>query len=261
MRRGVYKHMGRPSLTLEDMQELARGHEGKCLSTKYKGMKEKLAWQCKEGHIWEAVPSSIKYNKAWCPVCAKKSVGRFTLEDMQKLAREHEGRCLSSEYLGTKKKLTWECKEGHVWRTTPFAIKHRHSWCPVCADRTRGGNRLTLEDMRKLAREYGGKCLSTEYVNTKEKLTWECREGHVWRTAPLIIKYNKTWCPVCAVNKYSNTLSESALGDVQIPAGVLKLRGRPRLTLEDAQALAKERGGKCLSTEYMNMGGKAYMGV
>ena len=34
-------------------------------------------------------------------------------------------------------------------------------WCPVCA----GNRKLELKDLRKLARERGGKCLSREYMN------------------------------------------------------------------------------------------------
>jgi len=30
---------------------------------------EKLKWQCKEGHIWEATPYHIKNRKQWYPKC------------------------------------------------------------------------------------------------------------------------------------------------------------------------------------------------
>jgi hypothetical protein len=38
--------------------------------------------------------------------------------------------------------------------------------------------KLTIEEMRRIARERGGSCLSTEYVNAMGKLKWRCKVGH-----------------------------------------------------------------------------------
>lgn len=145
--------MGRPKLTLEEMQKLAEERGGKCLSTEYEGIYVPLIWQCKEGHIWEATPNSIK-NGHWCPVCAvnghsgsrrksTKAIKRpardkgsnravLTLEDMRKLAGERGGKCLSPVYIGTARKHIWQCAQGHIWEATPASVKNGH-WCPVCA--------------------------------------------------------------------------------------------------------------------------------
>ena len=70
--------------------------------------------------------------------------------------------------------------------------------------------------MQKIAKSYGGKCLSKEYINTDTKLEWMCKEGHVWKAIPSSVKKGH-WCPECAGNK--------------------------QLELKDAQDLAKSRGG------------------
>ncbi|PKM92484.1 MAG: hypothetical protein CVU81_00175, partial [Euryarchaeota archaeon HGW-Euryarchaeota-1] len=57
---------------------------GKCLSTKYINANTKLKWQCKEGHRWEAIPSSIKKG-SWCPVCARKNKGKQKQRKQQTL--------------------------------------------------------------------------------------------------------------------------------------------------------------------------------
>ena len=93
------------------MQKLAESKGGKCLSKEYKGNKIKLKWQCKEGHVWEAKPNSVVYGY-WCPHCA--GVAKLTIEEMQELARNKGGKCLSKEYKGNKIKLKWQCKEGHT---------------------------------------------------------------------------------------------------------------------------------------------------
>ena len=54
---------------IEDMQKLAISRSGRCLSKNYINTNTKLKWQCKKGHIWEAIPSNIKKG-TWCPKCA-----------------------------------------------------------------------------------------------------------------------------------------------------------------------------------------------
>lgn len=333
------------------MHEIAANRGGLCLSELYRNNSTKLTWQCKNGHIWEAIPNSVKRG-SWCPFCAKNSA--YTIRDMQALASEKGGKCLSKKYKGSHQKLTWQCAEGHVWDALPGNIRH-HSWCPKCIKFGRmseqicrttfeqifskkfpkvkpiwltnvRGNRMELDgfcqelnlafeyqgeqhykigpftrnekalqtrkadDLQKLqlckangvslalikytqdlselpkflknflstnqidlriadfekdidfnkvyshksriqelddiAVKKGGKCLSKKYIRGTEKLTWQCVEGHIWRATATNVKNKNRWCPKCA----KNTL----------------------LTIDDMRMIAKERGGQCLSGEYVN---------
>jgi hypothetical protein len=90
--------------------------------------------------------------------------------------------------------------------------------------------RLTIEEMHNIAKERGGRCLSTHYVNNNTNLDWKCAEGHQWKATPGNIKAGK-WCRTCSI----------------------KIRGeKRRLTIEEMHNIAKERGGRCLSTHYVN---------
>jgi hypothetical protein len=115
---------------LKEMQIIAQGRRGECLSTQYIHNNSKLKWRCEKGHKWEAVPGSIK-SGTWCPKCAGKA--KLTIEEMQELAKEKGGECLSTEYIDAKTKLRWICKEGHEWEDTPSNIKHLGRWCSTCA--------------------------------------------------------------------------------------------------------------------------------
>ena len=139
---------------------------------------------------------------------------------MKALADKRGGKCLSDTYVNNRTKLLWECAEGHQWEATPATVT-RCSWCPICA-RFRSGatQRLGIDEMREIAQNRGGKCLSDKYINNKTKLLWQCKEGHRWLAAPSKIKLGQ-WCPTCA--------------------------GRPILTIKDMKELADKRGGKCLS--------------
>ncbi|WP_339176926.1 zinc-ribbon domain-containing protein [Paenibacillus sp. FSL R5-0701] len=140
------------------------------------------------------------------------------LEELHTLAGLKNGICLSNEYNGSDEKLSWECSEGHVWEATPYYIR-KGSWCPQCLGRGR-----TIEDMKILAQEKGGECLSDSYTNNSTKLTWKCESGHVWDATPLSIS-NGAWCPRCS--------------------------GR-LITIKDMHLLAESKNGKCLSTQYSN---------
>jgi hypothetical protein len=57
--------------TIEDMQNVAKLRDGKCLSTDFFGLLIDLKWQCKEGHTWNEIPKRIIEEKSWCPICMK----------------------------------------------------------------------------------------------------------------------------------------------------------------------------------------------
>jgi hypothetical protein len=57
---------------------------------------------------------------------------RLTIEEMQKIAEERNGKCLSKEYINSDTKLEWMCSEGHTWEQSSRLIKNRGTWCPHC---------------------------------------------------------------------------------------------------------------------------------
>jgi hypothetical protein len=65
------------SYSIDDMRTLAAHHAGKCLSESFGGVRAKLTWECKRGHIWEAVPISV-LKGAWCSnsECARERRGK-----------------------------------------------------------------------------------------------------------------------------------------------------------------------------------------
>ncbi|MGA7811983.1 zinc-ribbon domain-containing protein [Caballeronia sp.] len=148
---------------------------------------------------------------------------RKTIEDMRALAARKKGQCLSLEYRGMEAKLLWRCDSGHEWQAIPEQIQ-QGSWCPQCAILKM---RDTLERMREIAQERGGRCVSTEYINTNTALLWECANGHQWKAQPASIKRPRaSWCPVCAKDSSR------------------------KHTLAWAHGLAEKHGGKCLSKQY-----------
>ena len=212
---------------LDHFRALARSHGGACISREYRNAHVKLRWRCAKGHEWDAVPHLVN-GGLWCLACTIEA--RFS--HVKGIAREKGGLCLSTEYVNSYTDLRWRCAEGHEWGA-PAASVTRGRWCRVCADEAHYGDAKArvFSRVQAIAREKGGLCLSTEYVNNRAHLRFRCADGHEWETTAGAVQVGK-WCPLCAFGtRYSDTQGQA---------------------FADVQAIARKRGGLCLSTEYVN---------
>lgn len=122
------------------------------------------------------------------------------LEHLTDIASSHDGKLISSDYKNIRQKLLWECKQGHKWFTSVNSVLYSGSWCPYCA----GNRKLSLTGLQQLAQQKGGSCLTTQYVNSKTQLLWQCAKGHQWNATAFSIKIRGSWCPVCYRNNLNN---------------------------------------------------------
>lgn len=137
----------------------------------------------------------VDYNRVY-----KTPLWRIKLEKQKQIANSNGGECLSDTYISNDTKLKYSCKENHTWNATPAKIKLGR-WCPKCSIIVRANKiRYTIEEMQELAILRNGKCLSTHYVSSHDKLLWECKEGHIWEAVPSSI-VQKSWCPTCYRNR------------------------------------------------------------
>ena len=160
-----------------------------------------------------------------------------TLEYCKKIAKERGGKCLSTKYINGTTKMRWECKDGHKWNATLDSIVFMNSWCPYCKGintsiKLKGlkrtpYNKITIDDCIRKASEHNGECLNKIYINSRTKMRWRCKEGHEWDATFASIKYKNSWCPYCS--------------------------GKRKHSLKECQKIAKEKGGKCLSVEYIDI--------
>ncbi len=98
--------------------------------------------------------------------------------------------------------------------------------------------KLSIEDAKKAAIERGGSCLSETYVNIRSKLMWRCAEGHEWSAEFFSIRSGR-WCPKC---------------------GIIRRSEKARLGIDAAHKVAEARGGRCLSTIYVDSKSKLLWG-
>jgi hypothetical protein len=110
----------------------------------------------------------------------------------------HGGKLLELDFKGTKEKYAVECENGHQFDADIYGINNG-SWCPNCVGKNR-----TIDDLIKAARNFGGECLSTKYVNAISKYSWRCSEGHEFPARWSTVKRG-SWCPICAKVSRSNS--------------------------------------------------------
>ena len=197
---GIKRTAEKAKDSIEMFIEIAEKNGGKCLSVEYVNNNTKLNFECAKGHKWEATPNSIKNQKSWCLVCSYTELGIKSRDPIQiyfDIAKKHGGKCLTTDYAGNHKKMEWECAVGHKWKATGSSVK-QGGWCATCAHiRTGDLKRDSLDTYIKIASARGGKCLSTEYINSNTKLEFECAVGHTWKVVPTTVKFLGGWCKIC----------------------------------------------------------------
>lgn len=224
--------------SIHDMYDFAAKKSGQCLSDAYYNTTTKLRWRCAYKHEWDARWSDIRRGR-WCPRCADscrgKRLRRYTIADMISAANKYGGTCLSTEFVSMHSKLVWECYAKHSWHATPSNVIHNRQWCPLCA-RASSPERMyaySIDDLHQLAVFRGGRCLSSMYTGVKKKYLWECHMGHQWRSSADSVINGESWCPICS-------------------KGVSAAK-HLKYSMEFIQDMARSRGGRCLSPDYLGL--------
>lgn len=272
---------------LKNLNDIARKKGGRCLSESFSRTDKKLRWQCKEGHIFYSLPKGIKKG-TWCDKCARvqqaEKTRKYDIDHFRKLAKKNGGELLSKEYVNITEYLEWKCAKGHTWKATPGPMIYQNHWCGKCAIEKK---KRPIAELHQIAEKKGGKLLSEKYINNATHLKWQCDKGHIWLAAPRSI-LNGGWCIICADKHYRITI-DVLHADAKKKGGKLlsemykgmetKLKWQckrkhifmstphhirsgnwcrqcanedQRDSLEVFQKIAKEKGGKLLSTVHVN---------
>lgn len=233
---------------LERAKEHAISKGGQCLSIEYINSHSKLEWKChSENHLsWFANYTNILHSNTWCPECGKENYNNSTkrlsnsLNKAKEYAMSKGGQCLSNERINGQHKLEWKChNENHLsWFSSYNNVVNLICWCPECGKESMKNKKKLVNGLEKSiqhALSKGGRCLSMECINSDSELEWKCdNQNHPsWFAKYTNVVNSKTWCPACAIEERTTNK-------------VLK-NG-----LELAKVHAEFKGGRCLSSEYVN---------
>ena len=232
--RGCASCSGNIKHTLEYAQQVAEDRGGKCLSVEYHNLFTYMDWECSNSHRWSATFNNIRNNKKWCLQCFRDASPKYSIQDAHDVAASNGGKCLSTEYRVTRDKLSWECVKGHRWISSFASICIDDNWCTECTYNRQRPVRKSMKDVCALADKNNWECLSLEYKSSGDNLRWRCHCGY---------EFGATYSNVSrspGVFSASGRKCASCLGTIAH-------------TLEYVQQVAKDKGGKCLSSEYKNL--------
>ena len=134
---GCGKCSGVFAFSMEDIKKIALDNSLALISKSY-NPGEKIIWKHSCGHVWSALPSTIKGTKnkkgTNCPECFGKKTS--TIEDAIKLALSRGHKCLSKKMTNRDSLLNWQCKkrkdEIHNWSATFNSYKKSKNGCRYC---------------------------------------------------------------------------------------------------------------------------------
>jgi hypothetical protein len=214
-----------PEEGLRRLQAAAQQFGLTCLDQVWRGAAARYVFVCSRGHSLTKHAPQLLYHtdvRNRCKQCLRDEQGAR----LAALAQARGGGCLEPAFLGLERKHRMACAAGHQWQARASALMEG-SWCPQCALAHRASRMRVnenLERLHEMAAARGGRCLSTDYAGANTCYRFRCARGHEWETVGQNVLAGR-WCKRCA---------DDALRD----------------TLEHMQAVAHERGGACLSTEY-----------
>jgi DNA-directed RNA polymerase subunit RPC12/RpoP len=168
----------------------------RCLNKRWQGSAYKYRWECLNcGHTFHATHNNVSRGKG-CPECGKKrkrvSQTRYSIGDLIE-AVGVRGKVLEKSYRGYHEPHKIRCECGYIWSPRFQQIVRGISWCPSCAGQEKG----TIEEIQRLAKRKGGKCLSSKYVNNHSKLAFECGAGHQFKMSRAALISQDQWCKQC----------------------------------------------------------------
>lgn len=119
---------------------------------------------------------------------------KLSIQNVIKVAFSRGGVVLDGIYNNQNSEFVLKCHLGHMWTTKASNLFNGH-WCHMCS----GQMKLSIEEMRAIAKSRNGLCLSKNYFNINTKLKWQCENNHIWDATPDMIKRG-TWCPQCNIH-------------------------------------------------------------
>lgn len=135
------------------------------------------------------------------------------------------------EYVNARTKVKIQCKKcGSEIFSEPYVLLNGKG-CPDCykqiVNKEFVANKLL--EINDYVKNFGGRCLSNDYLNNEKNLKFQCREGHIFYESWDDVKFSMRWCKECAPNRLvGETLTRLILEHLlstKMPSSYLKSMG------------------------------------
>lgn len=154
----------------------------------------------------EAQLSHFLSGKRICQCRKDKAKSEKNRQLLEEISAERGGRLISEAPARTKDKAQFECSNGHQWWAQMGSVVNAKTWCLECA----GNAPRSLDDLRAIVLERGGKLLTDEYKGVDGTYDFECNLGHEFSNMFKKVE-NGQWCPVCSKGSKSEEIARTTL--------------------------------------------------
>ena len=108
------------------------------------------------------------------------------------------------EEKGLNSRIKIKCPKGHIYEVSFKNFKgnkaKKGTRCPECSN----NKKPDYEQIKEMVEKKGFKLISKEYINSKDKLEIECKNGHrFYRTKNILKRGNNIECPYCSGGRES----------------------------------------------------------
>jgi len=112
------------------------------------------------------------------------------------LAKEAEGWEPSEVTFGSGKKLSWKCRQGHIWEAV-VGSRTAGNGCPYCSGKKPIVGKTDLGTLSpEIASEADGWDPTSVTRNSGKRVNWKCSKGHKW--SGTVDHRQKSGCPYCS---------------------------------------------------------------
>lgn len=153
------------------------------------------------------------------------------LKELKDILSAKQITLISKKWIDVSTKYELLCDVcGHRWKQQGRAFLNTgyKPGCKRCAmmvtAKQMAGRKLGLDALQEYATSFGGKCLSTSYLDSRAAYEWVCEKGHKFSRNFDGMKSKKSFCPTCGLGKGTD---------------------------RELEEFAKRHGGKWLSKEFI----------
>jgi hypothetical protein len=180
---------------LEELKKIAKSRGGDLISTEYYKATTKYTFIDEDNNIFEAAGYSIKSGK-WSPHTAQKrkakALFKYTIQNLKQIANSKGGDCLSTEFLGYKKKYKWiDSKQREFEMSFDAVLSGQWSPHEKVEKLSKYHTKYSVEYLSSFAKTRGGEFLSKEYTRLDARYEWRDRNN---------VYFTRTWVDILKTN-------------------------------------------------------------
>lgn len=154
--------------------------------------------RCKNGHEWCTQVDSLDRKGTWCSICKAENKKAKHMESLTTIISQKGGTLLSDIYCNDNSHhpmVKIRCSEGHEWETAVYNVISSGQWCRKCY----GTDRTTVEEVRVVVEERGGKLLTEQIENNRSIVLVQCafEEHPPFEMSVCSIMTQGSWCTKC----------------------------------------------------------------